>query len=363
MNNHDPNLPYNDLPLLPPSVDFETVAILKQIIRSRSRLAELKGRLAQVPNPRLMIDALILQEARLSSEIENIVTTQDDLFKAASDPTIQMDPATKEVISYREAIWYGFKQLENGTPFSTRLFVEIAQEIKGPNFDIRKLPGTKIANPVTGNIIYTPPEGEAVIRDKLANLESFFNDEPHLDWDPLVKMAIGHYQFEAIHPFPDGNGRTGRILNILYLVDQNLLDWPILYLSRYIIENKTRYYQGLRSITEENAWEEWTLYILKAVEETAAETLAKVQEIVALMEQTKRLIRDQLPSIYSRELLELLFKHPYCKINFLVQDGIAKRQTASEYLQKISQIGLLEPFKIGREIYYINKGLVEVLRG
>jgi Fic family protein len=359
---YQPDQPYNNLPLLPPKAELETKATLKACAKAHRALAELKGHLSQIPNPLLMVDAITLQEARLSSEIENIVTTQDNLFKAQADPSVATDLATKEVLSYKQALWHGFNKLKNdGQPFSTRLFVEIVQQIKGGYFDVRTQTDIKIANPVTQDVIYTPPVGEALLRDKLANLEHFLNDDTK-DLDPLIKLAVGHYQFEAIHPFADGNGRTGRILNVLYLVDQGLLDWPVLYLSRYIIKTKNEYYRGLRSITEASAWEAWVVYLLAGIEETATQTLQQVKAIVALMEATRQCIKEQYPKLPHHELVELLFAHPYCKVSFLVDKGIAKRETSTQYLKLLAQLGLLEPVKVWREVYYLNSPLITLLK-
>ncbi len=353
----DRKQPYNDLPLLPPPVELETKAILKQAIAASRAIAELRGKAQQIPNQRMMIDSIVLQEARLSSEIENIVTTNDELYRAAADMDGLFDSHTKEVLRYRQAIWFGYEQIKK-RPLSINLFVEIVQIIKQIKLDVRKTTGTKLSGP-NGEIVYTPPEGEAVIREKLANLEQFIYD--NYDLDPLVKLAVMHYQFEAIHPFADGNGRTGRILNILFLVEQGLLDMPVLFLSRYIIENKGDYYDGLRRVTEDGSWEEWILYILKGIEITAQQTSLQIDAILELMETIKDVMRQKAEKIYSKELLEMIFMHPYCKIKFLEQGGIAKRQTASNYLQTLSEIGILRTEKIGRENYYVNDALLKIL--
>lgn len=353
----DRNLPYNDLPLLPPAVELETKAILKQAIAASRAVADLKGKAQQIPNQRMMIDSIVLQEARLSSEIENIVTTNDELYRAAADMDGLFDSHTKEVLRYRQAIWYGYEQIHK-RPLSANLFVEIVRIIKQIHMDVRKTTGTKLSGP-NGEIVYTPPEGEPIIREKLANLEQFIYSED--DLDPLVKLAVMHYQFEAIHPFADGNGRTGRILNILFLVEQKLLDMPVLFLSRYILENKGDYYDGLRGVTENGLWEDWILYILKGIELTAKQTSEQIDAILGLMEAVKDIMRDKAEKIYSKELLEMIFMHPYCKIKFLEQSGIAKRQTASTYLQTLSDIGILRTEKIGRENYYINDALLHIL--
>jgi Fic family protein len=338
--------------------------VLKQALAVSRALSELKATGNLIPNQTVLLTTLGLQEAKLSSEIENIVTTNDELYRALADDTTGaslatgINPATKEVLSYGHALWYGYGQLRANRPISTRLIEEIGAIIKPGGGGIRKMPGTKIANGA-GQTIYTPPEGEGVIRDKLANLERFFYDDS--DLDPLVKMAVMHYQFEAIHPFSDGNGRTGRILNILCLVESGLLDIPVLYLSRYIIENKGDYYAGLRRVTEEADWEAWVLYMLRAVEHAARSTCEKIVEIYELMKTTAETIRKKLPKIYRKELVELLFNQPYTKVKFLETAGIAKRQAGAEYLRSLAEIGVLEGVKVGREWYYINRPFLQLL--
>lgn len=349
----DRSQPFNDLPLLPPKAELETKAVLKQAIAANRTLANLRGLAAQIPNQGVLINSIVLQEARLSSEIENIVTTNDELYRADADPEGKSDPHTKEVLRYRQALYHGFHEMKN-RPLSTNLFIEIVRIIKQVDLGIRRITGTALKNE-TKEVVYTPPAGEAVIRDKLANLESFLHAEDELD--PLVKMAVMHYQFEAIHPFEDGNGRTGRILNLLYLVDQGLLDIPVLFLSRYIIANKAAYYDGLRKVTEEQEWEAWVLFMLRAVESTAQQTFDQVTRIRALMEGVREQIQKQAPAIYSKDLVEVIFRHPYTKIQFLVDANIAKRQTASTYLQTLAGLGFLRASKSGREIYYINDAL------
>jgi Fic family protein len=356
----DRNRPYNDLPPLPPAVELETKLVLKRAVRAHRALADLRGTAARIPNQSILINGIVLQEARLSSEIENIVTTQDDLFRAAADVDGKADAASKEVLRYREALWTGFEQLRN-RPLTTNLFVELVRVIKGTDLDVRAVPGTKLANPVSGEVVYTPPEGQALLRDKLANLERFLYPDPPDDLDPLVRMAVMHYQFEAIHPFTDGNGRTGRILNILWLVEQGLLDIPVLYLSRYILARRNEYYAGLRGVTETGAWEPWVLYMLDAVEQTARETCERVQRVLVLMETVRQEVQAKAPRIYSKDLVEVLFAHPYCKIQFLLEAQLAKRQTASDYLRTLADLGLLKPQKLGREVYYVNERLYEEL--
>jgi len=349
----DRNQPYNDLPLLPPATDLETKAVLKQAISANRVLANLRGLAVKIPNQGMLINSIVLQEARLSSEIENIVTTNDELYRAAADPEGKTDAHTKEVLRYREALRFGFQALRD-RPLTTNLFIELVQLIKQAQIGIRAIPGTALKNDL-GDVIYTPPVGEAIIRDKLSNLEKFIHADD--DLDPLIKMAVMHYQFEAIHPFPDGNGRTGRILNLLYLVEKQLLDIPVLFLSRYIIANKADYYLGLRGVTERQDWESWVLYMLRAVESTAQQTFDQVTRILMLMEEVQIKVRAEAENIYSKDLIELIFRQPYTKIQFLVDAGIAKRQTASRYLQTLAGLGVLREEQIGREKYYINDAL------
>jgi Fic family protein len=300
-----------------------------------------------------------MSEAKLSSEIENIVTTNDELYRAFSDDSANSDAATKEVLLYQEALWYGYHALtEKKRLLTTPLFEELVQILRNSDESIRRMPGTKLVN-AFGEVMYTPPEGDAVIRTKLSNLERFIYTENILD--PLIQLALFHYQFEAIHPFPDGNGRTGRILNILFLIEKKLLDIPVLYLSRYIISHKADYYNGLRQVTEKNNWESWILYILKGLEETAINTREQIVAIHRLIQETATKVRSRLPNIYSKDLIEVLFRSPYCKIKFLEDMGIAKRQTASVYLKQLEEIGVLRSLKSGRDIYYINDLFLKML--
>lgn len=347
----DANKPFNELPLLPPGCNLESSKILKQAIVANREIAELKGIAHLIPNQGILIQIIGLQEAKLSSEIENIVTTNDELYRAYGDRNLAMSPNTKEVIRYKDALWHGYNSIKKGRVLNVSLFEEIVEIITDKKSGIRKLPGTKLANPL-GNIVYSPPEGESLIREKLTNLEKFINLD--YDIDPLIKLAIIHYQFEAIHPFYDGNGRSGRIINILYLIDQKLLDVPILYLSRYIIDNKLNYYLKLRAVTEKNEWEDWIVFMLEAIIKTASITKEKILAIQKLMNETCEIIKKKLPKIFSKELLEVIFYHPYCKIKFLEEAKIAHRQTASIYLQQLESIGIMKGIKKGREIYYIN---------
>ena len=356
----DRDRPFNALPPLPPGVQVETPVVLKKAIAANRALAELKGTAERMPNQGLLIDSLILQEARASSEIENIVTTNDELYRAASDDRVAASAETKEVLRYRQALRTGFERMRE-RPLATNLFIEIAQTIKQAEFGIRRTPGTRIANPATGEIIYTPPEGEERIRGMLADLERFIHADD--GFDALVKLALVHYQFEAIHPFPDGNGRTGRILNILFLVERGLLNVPVLYLSRHIIEHKSAYYEGLRRITEEAAWEPWLLFMMDAVEQTSVRTLAQITQILELMEQVRERVHREAPGIYSKDLIEQVFRHPYCKIQFLEREGMGTRQTCAKYLRGLEQLGILVARKLGREVYFINEGLFDLVRG
>ena len=353
-----PDRPYNALPSLPPKVDLETKAVLKQCITARAALAELKQAAQLIPNQAMLINTLPLLEARASSEIENIVTTADELFRFAGGEQGATDPATREALRYRAALYAGYQSLRE-RPLSTVTAVEICQTIKDRQIDIRRVPGTALANQRSGEVIYTPPEGADLLRSQLANWEQFLHNETALD--PLVRMAVGHYQFEAIHPFADGNGRTGRILNILFLVQAGLLAVPILYLSREIIRQKAEYYGLLLQVTRDQAWEPWLLYMLEAVEETSRWTLAKIVAIRALAEHTAEFVRRTLPKIYSRELVDLIFAQPYCRIANLDAAGIAKRQTASKYLLELVGAGVLTEQAAGKEKLFVHPKLMNVL--
>jgi Fic family protein len=356
----NPNQPWNELPLLPPATELETRPVLKQNTRSRAALAELKQATGLIPNQDMLINIIPLLEARDSSEIENIVTTADSLFQFADNPTEQMDAATREALSYRTALRNGFDSLAR-RPLCTATALEVCSTIKSAHMDVRKTPGTKLQNNVTGAVIYTPPEGTDRLRDLLANWEHFLHG-PSDELDPLIRMAVGHYQFEAIHPFTDGNGRTGRVLNSLYLIEQGLLTLPILYLSRYIIAHKADYYRLLQAVTRDQAWEEWILYILKGVEETSQWTIAKIAALRALEDHTRQYVQQELPKIYSHELVATLFVQPYCRISNLVDKGIAKRQTASTYLKQLVEAGVLSERQAGKEKLFIHPKLLKLLR-
>jgi len=352
-----PDHPYNDLPPVPGAEQLETIPVLKACVESRAALAGLKQGAVLIPNQGMLINTLPVLEAQASSAIENIVTTTDKLFENLHSQD-KADPITKEALRYRSSLMEGFQAL-NSYPLSTRMAESICATIKGVDMRVRRVPGTKLANAVTGKVIYTPPEGEDVIRRHLAGWEKFLHEETGID--PLIRMAAGHYQFEAIHPFTDGNGRTGRVLNSLFLIQEDLLTLPILYLSRYIIRNKNDYYDLLIDVTRNEAWEPWLVFMLEAVRETSNWTLAKIQAIRKLADGTADRVRGELPKIYSRELVDVIFEQPYCRIANLVQAGVAKRQTASVYLKSLVEIGVLEEKKSGRDNLYVNPRLLELL--
>jgi Fic family protein len=357
----DPSLPYNELPDLPPPLELvETTRILKRCIDARVALAELKQAAELIPNSAVLVNALPLLEARASSEIENIVTTTDKLFEFADIAEDRADAATKEALRYRTALYEGTKMVQRRM-LTTDMAIQICSTVKGIELDIRAESGTTLKSRMTGEVIYTPPVGQGLLVEKLDNWARFMREET--DLDPLVRLAIQHYQFEAIHPFVDGNGRTGRILNILFLVEQGLLDSPILYLSRYIIQNKAAYYRLLKKVTHEQDWSTWILFILDGVEETCSWTTEKIKAIRELMVHTGEFVHGQLPKTYSWELVEVLFKQPYCRIGNLVDAGIAKRQTASVYLKQLCEIGVLKEVKSGRETLFVHPKYIELLTG
>ena len=355
----DRSQPYNDLPLLPPAAELESKAVLKQAIASRTAMANLRGAAKLLPNQGVLIQAIGLQEAKLSSEIENIVTTNDDLFRGFANDGEGASPQTKEVLRYKDALWQGHQWVKQGMPLTTRLFETLYQTVKLADDGVRRLPGTKLANPGSGQIVYSPPEGEAVIRDKLANLEQFINGASVLD--PLIRMAVMHYQFEAIHPFPDGNGRVGRILNILQLQAEGLMDVPILYLSRYIIENKAAYYRGLSGVTESGDWESWVLYMLRGVEKMADVTRQRIEAVLALMAAASTAAEKVLPKVQVPAILDVVFRHPYCKVRFLEDAGLGSRPTCTKYLRVLVGAGLLREQSVWKQNYFINDAFFEAL--
>ncbi len=354
-----PDRPYNDLPLLPPASEIESKRVLRQCIKSRSALAGLKQAAELIPNAGMLINTLPLLEARASSEIENIVTTTDKLFQHMNGFS-QADAATKEALRYRQALMEGFQGLRL-RPLGTRTAETVCSQIRGIDMQVRRVPGTALINASTGDTIYTPPESETLIRDLLANWERFLHQDHGQGIDPLIRLALAHYQFEAIHPFTDGNGRTGRVLNSLYLVEQDLISLPILYLSRYIINHKDEYYRLLLAVTKDGAWEDWLLYMLRAIESTAVWTMEKIAAIQILVSITVAHVREAIPKIYSRELVDEIFVQPYCRIANLVEAGIAQRQAASRYLKKLVEIGVLEEHVSGREVLFVHPKLIRLL--
>ena len=354
-----PDRPFNDLGHLPPSVELETKPVLKQCILARAALAALKQATELISNPAMLINTIPVLEAKDSSEIENIVTTADRLFQFSQGSEAGADAATKEALRYRTALYAGFESLSK-RPLSTATAVRICRTIKAVDLDVRRVPGTQLANVNTGKVVYTPPEGEALLRDLLANWERFLHNER--DLDPLVRMAAGHYQFEAIHPFTDGNGRTGRILNILFLIEEELLSLPILYLSRFVIAYKADYYRLLLEVTTGQTWEPWLLFMLRAVEATAEWTTAKIVAIKALSDHVADHVRERLPKIYSRELIDVIFEQPYCRIANLVDKGIAQRQAAARYLKSLVEIDVLQEMQVGKEKLFLHPRLLQLLK-
>jgi Fic family protein len=352
---------FNDLANLPPAEFTESPEILRHLARASRYLGELNGLCVSLPNPQLLINTIVLQESKDSSAIENIVTTQDELYRAATEAETT-NHAAKEVLSYREALYVGLERMKaQKNLLLTNTMVEIVQTIKQNKSGIRNSPGTALKNAINGEVIYTPPCCEDVIRDKLTALEKFINDPELSPLDPLVKMALIHYQFEAIHPFDDGNGRTGRIVNALYLVQQELLSQPVLYLSSYIVKYKTEYYQLLRGITEKENWHDWIMYMLTALIETAQLTTKKIRTMLLLKEEFEKQMKEVLGSSFNYELLQLMFALPYLKIELLEKREIAHRQTASVWLKKLTDASILKPQKIGRTTYYINYRLMDLL--
>lgn len=349
------------IPMLPFDTDLETKAVLKKVAAARSALAELKGAVTSIPNETILINTLSLQEAKDSSAIENIITTHDELYQSDAIAKKFKSIAAKEVQSYALALRNGFETVKKQGFISNNHILQIQSMIEDNGAGFRRLPGTALKNDLTGEIVYTPPQSYDEIVALMSNLETFINDDALSDLDPLVKMAVIHHQFESIHPFYDGNGRTGRIINILYLVKVRLLHIPILYLSRYINQNKGKYYTLLQKVRSENAWEEWTLFILDGIEQTSLQTIQQIQEIKDLMLKHKRKMRSELPNIYNQDLLNNIFKHPYTKIDFVMTDLRVSRITATRYLDELSQIGMLNKQKFGRDNYYINTDLYNLL--
>lgn len=346
---------------LPLTIELETKAILKKVISANRALAELKGVANSIPNQHILINALSLQEAKDSSEIENIITTHDELYRA-SVSSAAISQHAKEVQRYREALYTGFSLIGEHRLLLKKHIIEIQKVLEGNDAGMRSQSGTVLKNEQSGEVVFMPPQNPQTIHALMDNLERYINTPKLDELDALIKMAIVHYQFEAIHPFYDGNGRTGRIVNILFLMLSGLLDIPILYLSSYIIKNKSEYYRLLRAVSSDSAWKEWVLYMLEGVEQTAQKSIVLINAINLSMQESKEVIVKTLPKLYSKELLELLFKHPYTKINFLVEELGITRKTAASYLKALEEIGILASEKKGREVYFINKRLFELLK-
>lgn len=355
------NAPPGKLDILPPLGEkVETIRILRQTNKSTAALAELKGIAKTMPNQAMLINAIVLQEAKDSSEIENIITTQDELYKALTVSRTSISAQTKEVVNYRRALFHGFDLVKKQGFLRVNDIVSIQQELVGNTAGIRSTPGTVLKNDRTGDIVYTPPQDKAEILDLLSNFIIHFNQQN--DLSPLINLAILHYQFESIHPFYDGNGRTGRILNILFLLLNKLIDVPILYVSSYIIVNKPEYFRLLNQTNKTGKWEEWILFMLKAIEHTSKDTITRITNIKDQLDATIVKVQVNAPKIYRKELVELLFEQPYSKIEFVVSKLGVERKAASRYLQELAEIGILESQKVGRETLYINKDLIEILK-
>ena len=361
MSKFNPHKPFNNLPLLPPKADIETRNILKAVVRARAALAEMKGVGEIIPNQAILINTLTLREAKDSSEIENILTTQDELYIAFATERKSIDPQIKEVLNYKEALWFGYNQFKKRGIITVNDICKIQEVLLQNNAGIRKQTGTVLRNAYTGKTIYTPPSGERNILQKLNNLEDYINVDDD-EMDPLIKMAIIHYQFESIHPFYDGNGRTGRILNVLYLVYKDLLDIPILYLSSYIIKNKSKYYHLLNDIPKTNNWEPWIIYLLKGIEETASGMTRQIKLIKNLLEETAQEVKEKAPKIYSKDLVETLFQQPYSGVSLIVRNNIAERKAAMRYLKQLEYIGILKSMKRGKQRLFLNTRLYELLK-
>lgn len=349
------------IPTLPLSLELETKSILKKLAKTHQALAELKGVSGIIPNQSILISTLSLQEAKDSSAIENIVTTHDELYRSNASIKQFTTLSAKEVFSYSDALQTGYHNVKKTGLLTNNHILEIQQTLEENSAGFRKLPGTLLKNEQTGEVIYSPPQDGNTVRQLMNNLESFINEDNLSPIDPLIKMAVIHHQFESIHPFYDGNGRTGRIINILYLVKCALLDTPILYLSRYINQNKGEYYRLLQLVRDKNVWDLWIEFMLEGVEQTARRTTRLVHQMRDLIQSDKHKIREELPKIYSHDLLNNLFRHPYTKIDFVVEDLQITRITATKYLEELVRIGILSKHKQGKENYYMNDSLIDLL--
>lgn len=349
------------IPSLPPPIDIETVRVLKALARASRALADLKGQAKTIPNQGILIDTLALQEAKASSEVENIVTTQDELFQADLFPDDPQSPAAKEVALYRDALRLGYARLrDTGGLIPNSALIDMFRLLKGRDDGFRVTPGTALKNEQSGAIVFVPPQDARDIVAHMSALESFINDDDLCTLDPLIKMALIHHQFESIHPFPDGNGRIGRILNVLYLTRTGLLDIPVLYLSRFITRNKADYYHHLQAVRDDGAWEDWVVYMLDAVAETSVTTIEIVTGVRDQMAAVKHRMRAELPKIYSQELLNNLFRHPYTRIEYVQSALGLSRQTAAKYLDMLAEHGFVEKHRSGKSNYFINVALVKL---
>ena len=363
---YDRTQPFNQLPLLPPPDDnVVTIEILQALNKANKALAELKGLAKKLPNQAMLVNTIALREAKASTEIENIFTTDDELYRALSGNESSLEGNAKEVLRYRQALWEGYAVIKEKTTFTPDLLINVYREIKQVHDGIRPVQTETVikkrgSGSLGGSVVYTPPRGEKVIGQKLDNLLEYLNDDARYTYDPLIKLAVAHYQFEAIHPFRDGNGRTGRILNILLLIQKNLLDVPILYLSAYIINHKDEYYEYLNKVTTQRSWKEWVLYMLKAIEETSAYTVDKINEIDRLFLTTLELVNDKLPHIH-KEAVEKIFEQPYISPKNLIDQKIKSLNTAKKYLKQMEALGIMVSRKIGKEVIYLNIDLFNLL--
>ena len=353
--------PYRLSKLPPEREKVETIEILRSVNKAALAIAELKGIAQTIPNQKMLINAVVLQEAKDSSEIENIITSTDELYEALTSKKTQSKFEIKEVVNYRRSIFIGYEIIQKQGFLRVNDIIKIQQDLIENNAGIRSTPGTVLKNDKTGEVVYTPPQDKVEIEELLTNFINHFN-ESQTELSPLINLAILHYQFESIHPFYDGNGRTGRILNILYLILNDLLEIPILYLSSYIIKNKAEYYQKLNAVNKKGEWENWILYILKAVEVTSKQTIAQIKSIRELLKLTILQVKENAPKIYSKELIENIFEQPYTKIEYVTNKLGVERKAASRYLRKLKEIGILENKKVGKEVIYINKELIRLLK-
>jgi len=357
-----PEIPFNDLPFLPPPrAQIETIPVLRQVSHTAAAIGELKGLANTLPNPDILLNAVVLKEATASSEIENIITTQDKLYQALSIKRLNVDLSTKEVLRYREALLEGYRLLSKRGFLSTNDIVKIQQVLEENSAGFRRLPGTALKNAATGTTIYTPPDHQETILRLMKNLEDYLHSDDNLS--PFIQLAVQHYQFESIHPFYDGNGRTGRILNVLFLIMKGWLEKPVLYLSKFIIDHKSDYYRLLQEVRIRENWGEWVLFMTKAVEVSARETIEKIRQINNLFYRTLETVRKEKPKIYSKDLLELLFVQPYCRIEMVMEQLDVSRPTASRYLNELAGAGILKTRQVWKENLFIHEALFNLLKG